>query len=108
MKRLDNLEFHSRIAKALVYRGEVVQERKHRGCPSESPLPIKRRAPYDASDERRFDGGGHFPNKTEQKYAQRCRSKTRYFCCLQCATVPSVLILPHHLIAAEATYIARW
>ncbi|KAH6945648.1 hypothetical protein HPB50_009397 [Hyalomma asiaticum] len=84
---MDQLEFRSRVAKALIFRGEAAQGSKRRGRPSnDSPTaPIKKRVFNHVSLEKRLDGGRHFPKKSEQKYASRCRSlacrsKTRYLC----------------------------
>ncbi|XP_037576721.1 piggyBac transposable element-derived protein 3 [Dermacentor silvarum] len=84
---MDQLEFRSRVAKALIFRGEAAQSSKRRGRPSNdsSPALIKKRVLHHVPLEKRFDGGRHFPKKSEQKYASRCRSlacrsKTRYLC----------------------------
>lgn len=84
---MDQLEFRSRVAKALIFRGEAAQSSKRRGRPSnDSPTaPIKKRVFNHVPLEKRLDGGRHFPKKSEQKYASRCRSlacrsKTRYLC----------------------------
>ncbi|KAH9378374.1 hypothetical protein HPB48_013847 [Haemaphysalis longicornis] len=84
---MDQLEFGSRVAKALIFRGEAEQSPKWRGRPSNDslPAPIKKRVFNHVPLEKKLDGGHHFPKKSKQKYTSSCRSlacrsKTRYLC----------------------------
>lgn len=86
-QKMDLLEFKSRVGSGLIYAGLAELTRKKRGRPSGEPTPpvMKKRVTNTVPLELRFDGGSHFPKKTEGKYALRCRdkhctSKTRYEC----------------------------
>ncbi|XP_039290397.1 piggyBac transposable element-derived protein 3 [Nilaparvata lugens] len=87
-QKMDLLEFKSRVASGLIYTGLAELNRKKRGRPSleeQTPAPVKKRVTNSVPLELRFDGGSHFPKKTEGKFANRCRdkhcqSKTRYEC----------------------------
>ncbi|KAH9375379.1 hypothetical protein HPB48_007836 [Haemaphysalis longicornis] len=67
---MDQLEFGSRVAKALIFRGEAEQSPKRRGRPSNDslPAPIKKRVFNHVPLEKKLDGGHHFPKKSKQKY----------------------------------------
>ncbi|KAL3196042.1 hypothetical protein MRX96_045379 [Rhipicephalus microplus] len=64
------LEFRSRVAKALIFRDEAAQSSKRRGRPSnDSPTAaIKKKVFSHAPLEKRLDGRRHFPKKSERKW----------------------------------------
>lgn len=83
---LDLLEFKSRIATGLIYQGKAEMMKKKRGRPSdESQEPKKKRVSHSVPKELRLDGGQHYPKKSTESHANRCRdsqckSKTRFQC----------------------------
>lgn len=85
-EKMDLLEFKSSIATSLIYTGESKQGKRGRPSSVEIGLPVrKKRVHHRASEELRKDGGGHFPEKTDSKYAsvchlRECKRKTRYKC----------------------------
>ncbi|KAL3248776.1 hypothetical protein MRX96_056358 [Rhipicephalus microplus] len=84
---MDQLEFRSCVAKALIFCGEAAQSSKRRRRPSNdsTTAPVNKRVLNHVPVEKKLDGGRHFSKKSEQKYASRCRSlacrsKMRYLC----------------------------
>lgn len=89
MDVLDLLEFKSRVATGLIFSGEVAMKSKKRGRPSkegqDEMQPKIRKNFWKVQEEKRFDGGPHYPKKSNGKFALKCKSmlcqsKTRYKC----------------------------
>lgn len=83
---MDLLEFKSRIATGMIYQGKAEMGKKKRGRPSDEVQgPKKKRASHIVPKELRLDGGQHYPEKSTESHANRCRdsqckSKTRFIC----------------------------
>ncbi|XP_050025155.1 piggyBac transposable element-derived protein 3-like [Dermacentor andersoni] len=72
---MDQLEFRSRVAKALIYSQRSSTEfEATRPAMQRFFASAYKRVLHHVSLEKRLDGGRHFLKKSDQKYASRCRS----------------------------------
>lgn len=85
---MDLLEFKSSIASNLIYSGRASSTSKKGRPQNNSPVSSfqhKKRKIFTVSNELRYDGGKHYPKKSDGKFALKCKnvncsSKTRYMC----------------------------
>ncbi|KAH7957745.1 hypothetical protein HPB52_022542 [Rhipicephalus sanguineus] len=72
---MDQLEFRSRVAKALIFRGEAAQSSKRRGRPSNdsSPAPMKKKAVHHVPLEKRESGVKGGPGDGKEDRSAACK-----------------------------------